>query len=760
MTKHFFRFLLTLSMIFSLIPAVPVLAATHAYTSSVMVEEPVEGNRPVMTGTSNNNNNYNKPKAKPATVVSRVEWSGELDQNGCFKAGVAYTVTVTEEISQDFRGEKKNFYFKDNRALINKKAAVIVSLTDDNRSITASYTFPVLKSNAQVAEDKAREESEKRARQEAREEKAHADEVTRRWSLAQADANYPLGQPLTVVVSEDNVDMARISQWRQWSGWTIEERGSRISNVLEDTLYTLDGEVITNKDLPRIHQYYHDTFNTYRITRVVYDLYRKIDFSLAEEINVKEFWLSPKCDIQGILDNIGRESYAADWGGDRDRFATYDHILFIPDSLYPNGPTYTEGCGVPGCRVMLYSGDDVYAAARKGVSAARDWCTNHSYTARIVTPDRLYNRGSCQIDELFYYSCSRCGLCENNPNHTFYYENSPADMHQDNGQYTAHVYNQKVVSDEHFLGINESGDRVYLYACRYCGIDNRQSQLRSGNEGHNKTWTPGGPVYNNAIKATPEKDGPHHTFAIAADKFVTAKTSDESKKRVQDASNHNLIDKELLGQDYTINITRLQLASIAVKMTEKMTGRAITPAPVGSLTDTDNLYALKAYAAGITGNGSTAFDPNGIADRQTMAAFFYQALMYVKNNSDTRYTVYASKLDSFTDSGEVADWARPGMDFMTGLGLMKSSSQNTLSPYNPCTIQEALIVANYSLDAGGIGWHQCVKSVKAFSSYTNMMVHYAYGDRIWFTSSSGSCIDPYGRQSAVNPKDFYSIKDQ
>jgi len=738
-----------------LLPAV-TLAATYSYTSSVMVEEPVEGNKPSITGTSNNNKDYSNPKMKPATVVSRVEWSGELDANGCFKAGVAYTVTVTEEISEAYRASNIYFCFKDSRALINKKDAVIVSIADGNRSITVSYTFPPLKSNAQILEDKAREEAEKQARQEEKAAKAHAEELERRWSLAEANANYPLGQPITLVVNEENMDMEGVNSAMEWKGWTLEDRGYNIRGLVGD-YHTLEGEVISNTGIPKISKNYSDTFNTYRVTRVVYDLYRKIDFSLAEGINVKEFWLSPKCDIQGILDNIGRESYASDWGGDRDRFATYDHILFIPDSLYPNGPTYTGGKGIPGCRVMLYSGDDVYAAARKGVSAARDWCTSHSYTAQIVTPDRRFQGGTCQGDELFYYSCSRCGLCENNPNHTFYSDKS-FDMHQDNGQYTAHTFTQKVISDEHFLGVNERGDLVYLYACRFCGIDARQDNLKDGNEATKRAWAQGGTYYNNAIKATPEKDGLHKTYAIAGDKFVTARTSDGFKKEVQDAASNDLVDKGMLGEDYTINITRLQLASIAVKMAEKMTGRAITPAPAGTLTDTDNIYALKAYAAGIA-SGSAIFEPNGIADRQTMAAFLYQALMYVKNNSDIRYTVYTSKLGSFTDAGEVADWAGLAMDFMTGLGLIDGNADNALSPRSACTIQQALVVANLSLDAGGIGWYQCVKSVKAFNNYlNNLMVHYAYGDRVWFTSSNGTCIDPYGHRDAVNPKDFYSIK--
>lgn len=678
-------------------------------------------------------------------TVTGISWAGELDGNGQFKAGVPYTVTVSARIL-DSRPEH-NFYNLGNE--INNKSANVISVS--GKDITCSYTFPAFEPKAVVAEKEAAEQAEKDAKNQAYRDKIAAEkhdaEVSRRWSQAEADANYPLGQSLTILVSEDTVNVAEVNTWQQWSGWELEKRGTDISNVLGDGFYTLDGEFIDTSGAPRIDKNYSDTFHTYRPTRVVYDLYRKIDFSLAEQLNVTEFWLSPKCDIQGILDNIAREQLRSSWGGDRDTFATYNHTLFIPDSLYPNGPKYTVNT-IPGCRVMLYSGDNVYAAAEKGKEAARDWCTNHSFTCELKSPDRRYSFISCQSEERFYYSCSKCGKCEYNPNHTFV-----GNWSEHEGDYSAHDYDKLDISDEHFLGLNANGDRVYVKTCSDCGRDMRQ--VEGG-----KNWAEGGAYCKWSLGATPDDDTPR-SFAISKDTYVWATVSAWAKNDVQAAADNGLIDKVLLGDDYTYTINRQQFASIAVKMAEKMTGKAITPAPANTFTDCDNEYVLKAYAAGITsGVYEGVFDPYGALTRQQMATFLYRALQYVKNNSDTEYTVYDSKLGYYSDFTQIADWATQAMGFMNALGLINGTTDATLSPNAPCTIEQALIVAYRSLDAGYIGWYQCVKPAKGFGQYSDLSTHYVYGDRIWVTSSSGHCTDPYGKPSGVDLRNFYAIKDR
>ena len=135
-----------------------------------------------------------------------------LDQNGKFKAGVPYTVTISARIL-DSR-PTVNFYGLGNE--INNKAADVVSV--NGKDITCSYTFPAFKPKAEAEQEKADAEAEAQEKHEEyvaeQAAKEHAAEVARRWSQAEADASYPLGHSLTIVVSEDNVNMAEVNTWQ------------------------------------------------------------------------------------------------------------------------------------------------------------------------------------------------------------------------------------------------------------------------------------------------------------------------------------------------------------------------------------------------------------------------------------------------------------------------------------------------------------------------------------------------------------------
>ena len=175
---------------------------------------------------------------------------------------------------------------------------------------------------------------------------------------------------------------------------------------------------------------------------------------------------------------------------------------------------------------MLYDGD-VYKAAKKGVSTVRDWCTNHSYTAQCYARDRWLSDPICTEGSKCCYFCAKCGLCEYNPGHTFshneWLKKQGAAGFSTN--YTAHSYSVRDLSDEHFVGINAEGDRVYLYACKFCGKDERyhdlhmtieerikdigpftQAEYELGMSRNKEWWAEGGSNYNRALRAAVAKD--------------------------------------------------------------------------------------------------------------------------------------------------------------------------------------------------------------------------------------------------------------
>lgn len=746
--------LLAMVMILALSPAA---LAVYSYHMDVTVEEPVAGAKPAATAVSRNNKDTDNPKAIPVSETPQVKWSGELDANGCFKAGVAYTVTVTERMG-DARWSKGTYKFKTAGAVINLHKVTDAVLSEDGRTVTGSYTFPALKTQEQIAEEEAQKEAEKQAAQDAKDEKEHAADLARRWSQTEASKveNYPLGSPITLVVNEETLRESGYFEM-DFDAHPYLSTGTKIYALYVGAgpkFHTLDGETINTTGMTDVdgkggHAAYL-TYQHYRINRVVYDWSRADDPSLDRFPNCTELWLSPKCDIDGILRSLANvESYK-----DKSDFIQENCTVFIPDSLYPNGPTYANG-KAPGCKVMLYSGSDVYAAARAGKSAARDWCTNHSYTRAYISDDRLCTRPTCCTDAKFYYSCSKCGKCERNPNHTFYPTVGSFDNGEDGGKNTAHSFVNKVVTDEHFLGLNPSGERVYLYVCENCGKDRRQAASSS----EKKFWaTDGtGAYYNFALsKTVVGKSNGYDTYAISKDTYIAAKQHSWATGEVLAASEAGLIDKAIMGSDYTGSINRLQFCSVAVKLAEKMAGKTIAPAPSGTFTDTDNEYVRKASAAGITsGVGGGRFDPNGTLTRQQMAAFLYRALQWVKNNSDTEYTVYESKLGGYTDAGQLASWAKEPMAFMNALGLISGTGKTTLSPNGTCTIEQAVAVASRSLYADRTGWYQ------KNSSGSDWLV---YGTRVWVYYKNGQACyrDPYGFEltGVTFSKGLRPIKDR
>lgn len=183
--------------------------------------------------------------------------------------------------------------------------------------------------------------------------------------------------------------------------------------------------------------------------------------------------------------------------------------------------------------------------------------------------------------------------------------------------------------------------------------------------------------------------------------------SENAQDGVYWAARNGLVDESVLGDDFTKPLTRLQASAIAVAIAEKLSGKSVLSAKSKTYSDTKSRYALKAAGAGIYGGASEGkFNPDGAVDRQQLATFFYQALMYAKKNKNVRYTPYESKLARYSDNASIADWAKEAAAFMDALGLVEGSSRTKFLPKETLTIEQALVIANNSLDAPNIGWYQ------------------------------------------------------
>lgn len=802
-------------MLLSILPA-NVFAATQIGRSDVSVNEPEVGAKPIASATL-----YNQ-----SLEVANVEWVGELDANGCFKANTAYTINITIRIKA---GQDK--YLVDNGGFrINRRNATMTSMSEDKQQAVISYTF---NNGASAAGNSASDNSAEPVAMEDRidfkiEEPSfggkpastatttHPDvEVTEvSWSGEfAADGTFQLAKNYKVTINfklKDNVNKKITGSALQCkatvngiskvyykggedkSGFVIHtfEVAAPIPVVDMNYVYSKEKadadwttvnpkyptEIIVNegeklKEFVDVFNY--EQLNSVKKVVLNYTYNTKngddenapltansSDVSVFMSFyNLEELWLGPNVDVVDFLDDYANVEFGLS-GSDiliplsSSNYETQKLTMFVSDKTLPNGFTgnwnrmkssagsdgyvYRDTGPFKRFQSRLYSGD-VLEAFKKGPSAAYEWCTDHDYSDIINTADRVYQMLSCTQPTLYYYSCSKCGKCEYNPNHVARSLPHLAGNYHMLMDMADHYTMDRNLSDKYYIGTNSRGERVYWKSCVACGITHGEV-MYSGDIPENAEWA--------CESATVTKDHTDVAFAVRGERHVTAKMSEWAQNEVQWASQNGILDLNLLGDDYTKPITRLQFASIAVKLAEVLTGKEIIPADVGIFTDTDNEYALKAYASGITsGVSATEFAPNGTLTRQQMATFIHRALMYVRDNTNIRYTIYTPELEKYSDNWAIQDWARTPMGFMNALGLVKGVSDTAIDPEGKCTIEQAAVVANRSVNADQIGWYQSnpVKGDVSTLSFENDFFHapdehaptqadYTNGLRVWVHS--------------------------
>ena len=442
--------------------------------------------------------------------------------------------------------------------------------------------------------------------------------------------------------------------------------------------------------------------------------------------NIREVWLSPQVDsweyindLQEVFADLGAALYFDGSGGMFNGFCT---IYVSDEGELPKGLlSYSSKPLSPVYFVKVYSGD-VYEAFKKGDSAAREWCPGHEYTGKAYTASRMKQHMTCQQPNEWYYSCKWCGKCEYNPKHTFSdgVPKSPV-----------HDFARFDISDKNYIGTNKQGEEVYCLSCRWCGMNTRDADISDFTykfflrqfslkdspdvkaaynmylEQKRSGWKKGGQSYEFSLNVTTKNNINTFSFAVPKSKKVAAKISENAQDGVYWAARNGLVDESVLGDDFTKPLTRMQASAIAVTLAEKLSGKSVSSAKSKTYSDTKSKYALKAAGAGIYGGASEGkFNPDGAVDRQQLATFFYQALMYAKKNKNVRYTPYESKLARYSDNAGIADWAKEAAAFMDALGLVEGPSRTKFLPEETLTIEQALIIANNSLDAPNIGWYQ------------------------------------------------------
>ncbi len=419
--------------------------------------------------------------------------------------------------------------------------------------------------------------------------------------------------------------------------------------------------------------------------------------------NLKEVWLSDKVNAvtfmrvlnDGMKNPIWPDSYY--FYSRSTMFLAGDATLCVPaKQAEAVKALMAKHAKFPPYTVRTYTGN-VADAQKAGLKATKNPCTKHNFVSRLFTADRIMQHYTCTQAPKVYFSCSICGQCERNPNHTFMFLKPEDEKTYIPG---VHYFKANLATDQAYVGTNAAGEHIYWQSCIWCGMSSNYEQ-RHLTEKHRRAAGFGGtlPLFRKHMEAqlNMREDNAKLATTPQPDMFTlpvrsTVKKSVWAEDEVNRALCDNLIDEQLLGNDYTVTATRQQVASIALRLIKEMTEKN---ADEGKL----NLFADIA-------DGTP--DMSAPMTRQEMATLIYRALRYIEQNSKYTYTDYNSNLTAYTDSPQLKEWAKEPMAFMEALELVDPVTKTTLAPNAPCSIELALATAERATMAQHTGWAQTV----------------------------------------------------
>lgn len=143
---------------------------------------------------------------------------------------------------------------------------------------------------------------------------------------------------------------------------------------------------------------------------------------------------------------------------------------------------------------------------------------------------------------------------------------------------------------------------------------------------------------------------------------------------------------------YQDAITREQFAELVVQTVTAVCG-APTAAPADVFTDTTNPAVFQAYGAGIvSGMGDKVFAPTTATNREQIGKMIANAVSYIEQQTGRELTPNAADLSRFTDKDQVSSWAVDGMGVLAANNIMGGTSDTTLAPKSPCTVEQSILL--------------------------------------------------------------------
>ena len=168
------------------------------------------------------------------------------------------------------------------------------------------------------------------------------------------------------------------------------------------------------------------------------------------------------------------------------------------------------------------------------------------------------------------------------------------------------------------------------------------------------------------------------------------KASEWAEEELDKANEMEIIPNRLKYADLTVTLTRLDFVHVAVRLYEKLTGNKAIASTNNPFIDIDDEEVLKAYNLEITnGTSEFTFTPLGLITREQMATMMTRAL--TKAGIDTK--VDLDKVSKFADDGEMHDWGRESIYYMSNIGIIKGVGNNTFNVLGNATREQALLIS-------------------------------------------------------------------
>lgn len=181
--------------------------------------------------------------------------------------------------------------------------------------------------------------------------------------------------------------------------------------------------------------------------------------------------------------------------------------------------------------------------------------------------------------------------------------------------------------------------------------------------------------------------------AAPADRFAAELNNHWAKDEISYLVNNGIVN----GSDGSLNLTA---ETTRAEFTKMMLGAmGIEPVTYNgafgdvSAGDWYAGYMQAAYDAGILeGSGGNA-DPNAVMTREEAVKIMVNALV-----SQGKAELTEGDLSSYTDAGQVSDWARPYMATAVSLGLINGMEDQTLQPQGSTLREQAMVMVYRTID--------------------------------------------------------------